>query len=80
MTHTAASGPDQFDPATFAVIEPRTFEDLEVGDIFRAPSRTLTDAHATAFQAISADNHPIHYDVEYAARDAHRERGVTLSE
>ena len=49
MTQPAASGPDRFDPATFAVVESRTFEDLKVGDIFRAPSRTLTDAHATAF-------------------------------
>jgi acyl dehydratase len=71
MTHPAVSGLDQFDPRTFAVVEPRTFEDLEVGDIFRAPSRTLTDAHATAFQAVSADNHPIHYDVEYATRHGH---------
>ena len=62
MTQPTASGPDQFDPATFTVVEPRTFEDLKVGDIFRAPSRTLTDAHATAFQAVSADNHPIHYN------------------
>ena len=43
----------------------------QVGDIFRAPSRTLTDAHATAFQAVSADNHPIHYNVEYARSHGH---------
>ena len=71
MTQPAASGPDQFDSATFTVVEPRTFEDLKVGDIFRAPSRTLTDAHATAFQAVSADNHPIHYNVEYARSHGH---------
>ena len=71
MTQSAASGPDQFDPATFTVVEPRTFEDLKVGEIFRAPSRTLTDAHATAFQAVSADNHPIHYNVEYARSHGH---------
>ena len=71
MTQPAASGPDQFDPATFTVVEPRTFEDLKVGEIFRAPSRTLTDAHATAFQAVSADNHPIHYNVEYARSHGH---------
>jgi hypothetical protein len=53
MTQPTASGRDQFDPAAFTVVEPRTFEDLKVGDIFRAPSRTLTDAHATAFQAVS---------------------------
>ena len=71
MTQPAASGPGQFDPAAFTVVEPRTFEDLKVGDIFRAPSRTLTDAHATAFQAVSADNHPIHYNVEYARSHGH---------
>jgi acyl dehydratase len=71
MTQPAVSGPDQFDPATFTVAEPRTFEDLKVGDIFRAPGRTLTDAHATAFRAVSGDNHPIHYSVEYARSHGH---------
>ena len=71
MTQPIASGRGRFDPATFTVVEPRTFEDLKVGDIFRAPSRTLTDAHATAFQAVSADNHPIHYNVEYARSHGH---------
>jgi acyl dehydratase len=71
MTQPAASGPDQFDPAAFTVVEPKAFEDLKVGDIFRAPSRTLTDAHATAFQAVSADNHPIHYNVDYARSHGH---------
>src|ERR1700731_3478811 len=60
-----------FDPINFTVVPARTFEDLHVGEIFRAPSRTLTDAHASAFQAVSADNHPIHYDVEYARRHGH---------
>jgi MaoC like domain len=60
-----------FDPRTFTVVPARTFEDLRVGEIFRAPSRTLTDAHASAFQAVSADNHPIHYDEEYARRHGH---------
>jgi acyl dehydratase len=61
----------EFDPRSFTVVPARTFEDLRVGEIFRAPSRTLTDAHASAFQAVSADNHPIHYDVEYARRHGH---------
>jgi len=60
-----------FDPSNFTVVPARTFQDLRVGEIFRAPSRTLTDAHASAFQAVSADNHPIHYDVEYARRHGH---------
>jgi acyl dehydratase len=60
-----------FDPVNFTVVPPRRFEDLRVGEVFRAPSRTLTDAHASAFQAVSGDNHPIHYDVEYARRHGH---------
>jgi acyl dehydratase len=60
-----------FDTSNFTVVPARAFDDLRVGEIFRAPSRTLTDAHASAFQAVSADNHPIHYDVEYARRHGH---------
>src|SRR5712664_1686344 len=63
--------PGSFDPVGFTVVPPRRFEDLRVGDVFRAPSRTLTDAHASAFQAVSADNHPIHYNVEYARSHGH---------
>jgi acyl dehydratase len=63
--------PDSFDPVNFTVVPRRRFEDLRVGEVFRAPSRTLTDAHASAFQAVSGDNHPIHYDVEYARRHGH---------
>jgi MaoC like domain len=63
--------PRDFDPISFTVVPPRRFDDLRVGDVFRAPSRTLTDAHAAAFQTVSADNHPIHYDVEYARRHGH---------
>jgi acyl dehydratase len=63
--------PRNFDPVDFTIVPPRRFQDLRVGDVFRAPSRTLTDAHAAAFQTVSADNHPIHYDVEYARRHGH---------
>ena len=76
VEHTSSRGdrrnqPGSFDPVGFTVVPPRRFEDLRDGDVFRAPSRTLTDAHASAFQAVSADNHPIHYDVEYARRHGH---------
>jgi acyl dehydratase len=61
----------QFDPTSFLVVPAKRFEDLQIGDVFRAPSRTLTDAHASAFQAVSADNHPVHYDAVWAARHGH---------
>ena len=42
------------------------FEDFAVGDRFRSPSRTLVDAHFLFFAGMTGDNHPIHYDDEYA--------------
>lgn len=65
------SGVDAFDPNEHRVVPARTFEDLSVGEVFRAPSRTVTDAHGSAFQAISADNHPVHYDAEWARAHGH---------
>jgi len=47
------------------VAEQRYFEDFELGERFRLPSRTMTDALFAAFQLASGDNHPIHYDREY---------------
>ncbi len=41
------------------------FEDLTIGDTYYIPSRTLSEANFAAFQSASADNHPIHYDIEY---------------
>ena len=46
----------------------RGFDDLKVGEVYRSPSRTVTEAHFAAFQVISGDNHPIHYDIEFCAR------------
>lgn len=63
----------RFDPEKHHVVEPRWFEDFEVGEVFRSPSRTLTDANFQVFQAASGDNHPIHYDREYCHRHGHRD-------
>jgi acyl dehydratase len=60
-----------FDPASHRVVAPRWFEDLAVGEVFNLPSRTVTDANFAAFQVVSGDNHPIHYDVEYCRRQGH---------
>lgn len=64
-----SAGP--FDPSQHHVVPARIFDQLKVGEVFRAPSRTVTDAHASAFQAVSADNHPVHYDVEWARAHGH---------
>lgn len=46
----------------------RFFEDFRVGDRFRSPSRTLTDAHFLFFAGMTGDAHPLHYDDEYARK------------
>ena len=56
---------DAFDPRTHQLAAQRWFEDFRAGEVFRLPSRTLSDAHFLAFQAASGDNHPVHYDREY---------------
>jgi acyl dehydratase len=61
---------EDFDRSRHRFPESKFFEDLRVGDSFYIPSRTVTDANFAAFQTVSGDNHPIHYDIEYC-----RERG-----
>ena len=53
------------------VLPLRGFDELRVGEVFRNASRTITDANFAAFQTVSLDNHPIHYDVEYCKRLGH---------
>ena len=71
QTHKATEavlGGPIFDPAKWLIVPPRSFESLKVGEVFRMPSRTLTHAHTSAFQAVSLDNNPLHYDDEYAKK------------
>jgi acyl dehydratase len=42
------------------------FEDFQVGEIFHSPAKTMTDAHFLFFAGMTGDQHPIHYDDEYA--------------
>ena len=49
----------------------RYFEDLEIGEFWEAPSRTHTEALFYAFQLVSGDNRPLHYDAEFC-----KERGL----
>jgi acyl dehydratase len=60
-----------FDHRAHRFAAPRYFEDLTVGERFYIPSRTLTEANFAAFQTVSGDNHPIHYDVEYCQERGH---------
>ena len=60
-----------FDPASRPLVPERPFDDFRVGECFPLPARTLTDAHFSAFQTLSGDNHPIHYDREYCRAAGH---------
>jgi acyl dehydratase len=65
---------EEFDPRSFNVTTRRTFHDLKIGEVYRLPSRTVTQAQFAAFQVLSGDNHPIHYDIEFC--HAHGLRGM----
>lgn len=62
-----------FDPSSHRVVPQRRFEDLVLGERFVLPSRTITEANFAAFQAVSGDNHPIHYDRDYCRAHGHAE-------
>src|SRR5215831_17275523 len=42
------------------------FDDFTLGERFQSPGRTLGDAHFLLFSGLTGDNHPLHYDEEYA--------------
>ncbi len=54
--------------------ESRFFEDFVVGEEFSIPSKTITESHFLAFVALSGDNHPLHYDIEYCRAHGWPER------
>jgi len=55
------------------MVPTRRFDAFRIGEVYRAPSRTMTEGVFAAFQAASGDNHPIHYDREYLAQRGHRD-------
>jgi acyl dehydratase len=62
---------DSFSADDWRVVPLRSFDELRVGEIFKSASRTVTEANFAAFQTVSLDNHPIHYDDEYCKRLGH---------
>ena len=64
---------EEFDPERHRLAPSRYFEEFQLGETFLLPSRTVTEAQFLAFQAVSGDNHPIHYDREYCRRHGHPE-------
>jgi acyl dehydratase len=62
---------DGFDHRAHRFPESLYFDDLAIGESFYIPSRTVTEANFAAFQTVSGDNHPIHYDIEYCRAKGH---------
>ncbi|MFK7877747.1 MAG: MaoC family dehydratase [Paracoccaceae bacterium] len=59
-----------FDPTQHNMLPARDFSEFSIGEVFFAPSRTMTAATFAAFQAVSGDNHPIHYDRTHLERQS----------
>lgn len=48
------------------------FQELQVGDAWESPGRTITEADVVGFAGISGDFNPLHTDHEFAARGPFR--------
>jgi 3-hydroxybutyryl-CoA dehydratase len=49
-------------------------DDYVVGETFISPARTITESDIVNFAALTGDWHPLHTDVEYAAKTPFKER------
>lgn len=50
------------------------FEQFEVGETYRSPARTVTEADVVSFAGLSGDYNPLHTDAEFANRTPFGER------
>ena len=50
------------------------FEDYEIGEVFESPGRTITETDLVLFSAFTGDWHPVHTNIEYAAKSSFKER------
>ena len=48
------------------------YDELNIDDEFKSPSKTITDVHYLLFAGLTGDNHPIHYDVEFCKQTRYR--------
>ncbi|WP_368496401.1 MaoC/PaaZ C-terminal domain-containing protein [Herbiconiux sp. A18JL235] len=52
------------------------FDDLEVGQVFVSPGKTVTETDVVMFAALTNDNNPVHTDIEFAAGTRYGQRVV----
>src|SRR3954468_7612694 len=61
--------PREVGPRRFRASAGRCFEEFTVGDIFEhRPGRTIGEADNSWFTLLTMNQHPLHFDVAYAAR------------
>ena len=59
----------QVGPNRYRESHGRYLEDFEVGDIYEhRPGRTVTESDNTWFTLLTMNQHPLHFDAEYAAK------------
>jgi len=52
----------------------RYYEDLQVGEEYESPARTITEADIVGFAALSGDWSPVHCDEEYCKKTPYKTR------
>jgi len=50
------------------------FQDFQIGDSFRSPGRTVTEADTVLFAGLSGDFNPLHMDEDFASRSPYGRR------
>ncbi|MDW7673364.1 MAG: MaoC/PaaZ C-terminal domain-containing protein [Bacillota bacterium] len=66
-------------------MDQKYFEDINVGDVFISPGRTITEADVVNFAALSGDYNQLHTDAEhcksnmFGQRIAHGLLGVAIA-
>jgi acyl dehydratase len=69
MTH----GSREVGPRRWRETFGRYYEEFEVGDVYEhRPGRTITETDNTWFTLLTMNNHPLHFDTEYAAQSEFR--------
>ena len=53
--------------------DPLYFEDIEVGQSWTSPRRTITEADVVNFAAMTGDYNPLHVDYDYASKTPYRQ-------
>lgn len=57
-------------------MDAKFLEDLQPGDLFTGPARTITESDVVGFAGLSGDFNPIHTDVEFARDTPYGQRVV----